>query len=172
VITTPTPMGSIRYYPRYLKAEIRRLRQAGDTEIQAPWPVNDRKPGDPGVKGTGTGSIPVWALYSPEQLLERARVILEGMLEAYQWIVERYFARLKPAMRTAVTLPARVEGVLVPRCINNYTGPDGVPILQWYLEPLDRGSKSKVALRLASSPVDATKPAKTSLTRCSYSGRT
>ena len=73
----------------------------------------DLMPGDPGHIETGRGSAYMWEWYSPEVLLERVRIILEGALDGYRRFVEELFSRLAPHMLIAATLPARLTGTLI-----------------------------------------------------------
>ena len=60
----------------------------------------------------------MWNLYSPETLLRWVRIIMEGAFEGYRRLVEEYFSRLAPHLRVAATLPARLEGTLLLRHLN------------------------------------------------------
>ena len=137
-----------RFYPRYLHAELRRLREAGVNEMRPPWPTSDRAPDSPELDRPGRSSVAVWSLYSPERLLERARVVFDQMLETYRWVVKRYFSRLAPAMATWAMLPARVTGTLYYGRIADYPAEDRPPVLSWYLDPLPEGAEGGTALEL------------------------
>lgn len=136
------------FYPRYLRAELRRMQAVGRREMYPPWPTQDLRPDAPELHRPDRNSVATWALYSPERLLERARVVFEGMLETYRWIVQRYFPHLAPAMPTWTMLPARVIGVLYYGYMADTTLEDKPPILCWYLDPLGEGAESEVAFRL------------------------
>jgi hypothetical protein len=120
----------------HLRVEVNRLRGAGETELHDPWPGPDRDFGKGGI----------WHPYSNEQILARAAAVYAGALEGYQQLVDVWFPKLAPRMRTAVTLPARLVGVVVPPRTNK--GIEGVPRIDWYLEALPHGSRSTVDLRL------------------------
>src|SRR3712207_9550407 len=84
-----------RYDLRNLRAEFGRLRDAGEAGLGPPWPTEDRL-GDPTVPDNGRGGIYAWNLYSPEVLLSRVSIIMEGALDGYRRLVETYFSRLAP----------------------------------------------------------------------------
>ena len=143
-----------RFYPRYMHAELRRLREAGVSEMRPPWPTSDRAPDSPELDRPGRSGVAVWALYSPERLLERARVVFEQMLVTYRWIVERYFPRLAPAMATWVMLPARVTGTLYYGRMASNPTEDRPPVLSWYLDPLPEGAEDETAFGLYDGGAD------------------
>lgn len=108
------------------------LRADGVLTIDAPYP-------GPDLAFTAGW---VWNPYSPEQLLERTRLVFTAALEGYQEITSTLLEPLRPRMRLAATLPARLIGRLVhPR------GEQG-PGLEWYLDPLPSGSATTVDIQL------------------------
>jgi hypothetical protein len=138
--------GGRNYELKYLKDKVHSLRDAGEGELRPPWPMHDRMPGDPRYVETGRGGAYVWAWYSPEALLERARIVLEGALDGYRRFVEEIFPRLAPHMLIAAALPARLTGALIlePR----EGRPDIGPYVAWYLEPLTPGSENELFVEI------------------------
>jgi hypothetical protein len=134
-----------RYDLRNLRAEFSRLRDAGEAELRPPWPMEDRL-GDPTVPDNGRGGIYAWNLYSPEVLLRRVSIIMEGALDGYRRLVETYFSRLAPHMLVAATLPACLKGTLTLHHINEH--PDHDPSLAWHLEPLPPGSDNDIRIEI------------------------
>jgi hypothetical protein len=134
------------YELKYLKDKVHGLRDAGEAELRPPWPMYDRMPGDPGYIETGRDSAYMWEWYSPEVLLERVRIILEGALDGYHRFVEELFPRFAPHMLIAATLPARLTGTLI---LNPREGrPDISPYVAWYLEPLPLGSENELSVEI------------------------
>jgi hypothetical protein len=137
------------YELRYLRDEIRRLREAGETELWPPWPTENLTFDDPKIKQLREAedtSVYTWDLYSTETVCERARVILEGALEGYSRFVEDLFPQLAPRLREAVLLPARLTGVLVTDSPSPYWRRQ--PSVDWYLDPLPPGNPNEVDLRV------------------------
>jgi hypothetical protein len=134
------------YELKYLKDKVHGLREAGDVELRPPWPMYDRMPGDPGYIETGRGSAYFWEWYSPEVLLERVRIILEGALDGYHRFVEELFPRLAPHMLIAATLPARLTGTLILKPREGR--PDISPYVAWHLEPLPPGSENELSVEI------------------------
>lgn len=133
------------YDLRYMKTEMRRLRAAGVTEMPPPWPTPDRWD-DPELRHTETGSVYVWEPYSPEALLAKVRIVLEGAFEGYRRFVEEYFGQLAPHMQIAATLPARLTGTLILSHID--TRMDRSPYVAWYLDPLPPGSTNETRIEI------------------------
>jgi hypothetical protein len=132
------------YELKYLKDKVHSLRDAGEAELRPPWLMYDRMPGDPGYIETGRGSAYLWEWYSPEVLLERVRIILEGALDGYRRFVEELFPRLAPHMLIAATLPAHLTGTLI---LNPREGrPDISPYVAWHLEPLPPESENELSV--------------------------
>jgi hypothetical protein len=128
------------------------LREAGEGYLRPPWPMYDRMPGDPGYTETGRGSAYLWEWYSPEALLERVRIVLEGALDGYRRFVEEYFPRLAPHMLIAATLPARLTGTLI--LAPGEERPDIGPYVAWYLDPLPPGSENAVSVGIGHERAD------------------
>jgi hypothetical protein len=84
----------------------------------------------------------VWEWYSPEALLARATVILEGALQGYRQFVDEYFAQLAPHLRRSVPLPARLTGTLILSHANKWTDSTS-PYVAWHLDPLPSGSDNE-----------------------------
>jgi hypothetical protein len=119
-----------------LRVEVDSLRKAGETELRGPWPGPDRDFGGGGI----------WASYTDKQILARAKAVYAGALEGYRLLVDTWFPRLAPGLQTAVTLPARLVGVVVPP--KPEKGIKGSPVIDWYLEALPSGRRSTVDLSL------------------------
>ena len=120
----------------WLKRVIIHRRELGEEYIQPPWPGPD--------KGFGGGWL--WESYTDEQMLARTKAVLWGAIEGYQQIVDKWFSRLAPRLQTAVTMPARLVGVLYsPRRSGRML--EG-PALKWYLEALPRGSNSYIDINI------------------------
>jgi len=124
------------YNTNYLRVEMRRLREASQTELHSPWPGPDRDFG----KGW------IWNPYSDKQILARAETVYAGALEGYQQLVHTWFPMFAPRLQTAVTLPARLVGVITPPQPDK--GLEGIPCIGWYLEALPQGSQSIIDLCL------------------------
>jgi hypothetical protein len=138
----------LRYELRYLKDKIRRMHDAGEEELRAPWPHRDLMPGDPSIRTHGEGTMTshwVWEPYSTGVLLELTRTVVGGALEAYRLFVASYFSRLAPHLQIAVTLPARLTGVLV---LSHIAQPDVRPYVAWHLDPLPPGSNNEVQIEI------------------------
>jgi hypothetical protein len=124
------------YDLRFLEREVKRLRQAGNGYLHPPWPGSDRD-----LQGGGR----IWDLYTPNQLLARARRVYEGALRGYQELVEAWFPNMSNDLRTSVLLPAKLIGALVlPQEGERFNS----STISWYLEPLPAGSESVVDIRL------------------------
>lgn len=121
-----------------LRDRITTLRAASMTEWPAPIPGRDLPQG-----------IWVWSSYSPERLLEKTICVFENAIIAYQQLVDEWFPNFRGRLEHAVTLPARVAGVVIPMATPNDSRG---PWVSWHFEPLLRGSKSEVALRLGTEP--------------------
>jgi hypothetical protein len=134
------------YELKYLRDRIHGLREAGEVELSPPWPMYDRMPGDPGYIATGRGSAYLWEWYSPEALLERVRIVLEGALEGYNRFVRELFPRLASHMLIAATLPARLTGTLILDLRGGQ--PDVSPYVAWYLEPLPPESENELTVEI------------------------
>jgi hypothetical protein len=134
------------YELKYLKDKVHSLRDAREAELRPPWPMYDLMPGDPGHIETRRGSAYMWEWYSPEVLLERVRIILEGALDGYRRFVEELFSRLAPHMLIAATLPARLTGTLI---LNPREGRlDISPYVAWHLETLSPGSENELSVEI------------------------
>jgi len=134
--------GSWRLYVGHFKAKVSDLREAGKTELQMPWPGPDRKM---------SGSMWIWEPYTDKQILARARFVYAGALEGYQQLVDMWFPRLASRMQTAVTLPARLVGVIAPQNQGKSS-----PTISWYWEALPYGSQSIVDVQIGEIGLDDT----------------
>ncbi len=123
-----------------LQIEVNRLREAGETELHAPWPGPDRDY----FRNPGW----VWDPYSDEQILTRAEAIYMGALEGYQQCVNTWFPKLAPRLRVATTLPARLVGMVVPPGPGKGPFSPG-PSIHWTLVPLPHGSQDVTDFQLS-----------------------
>jgi len=114
-------------------AYLRRKREAGATELEAPLPPADRKPGG-GMIGE---------FYTPERLVEIAKAMYEQALSAYRQLVERWFPTLASQLEHYVLLPVRIYGFVDPGHGRDF-GP--IPTLAGYSEALAPGSPSEVVM--------------------------
>jgi hypothetical protein len=130
----------------YLRDKVQALRDAGETELRPPWPTQDRLRGDPEYVESDRRSVWAWEQYSPETLLERARIVMAGALDGYRRFAEEVFLRLAPHMLIAATLPARLCGTLVVG--HTPDRPEVRPYVYWYLDPLPHGSTNDVRIEL------------------------
>ena len=110
------------------------LRASGLSEMAPPWPGWDREQGE--------GSF--WSLYTPDQLLERTRVVYEGAIRGYEQIVDLWLGPLAKRLATSVALPARLSGVL--RVGRPDAGYAVGPVLRWWLESLPVGAMTSVQI--------------------------
>ncbi|MDJ0616762.1 MAG: hypothetical protein QNJ63_08450 [Calothrix sp. MO_192.B10] len=79
--------------------------------------------------------------YSEQQLLARVKTIYSLAIEGYQQLVNTWFPKFAPRLATAVTLPARLVGVVTPTRFNNTE-----VCVQWYFKALQQGQSSYVDL--------------------------
>jgi hypothetical protein len=92
----------------------------------------------------------VWSAYSDQQLLGKVKVIYEAALLAYRQMVDEWFPSFRERMEFAVTLPARLTGVVIPTRAGKSATP---PSISWFLDPLPCGAATEVSLQLASAPL-------------------
>jgi hypothetical protein len=144
-VVTRLPCGLVQRWPSpllidadSLRDRITAIRAAGATEWPAPTPGRDLPPGNW-----------VWSSYSPDRLLAKTACVFEKTIMAYQQLVDEWFPNFKSRLEHAVTLPARVVGVVIPMGSLNDSRE---PLVSWHFEPLPRGAKSEVALRLGTEP--------------------
>lgn len=137
------PCGLFRKFPSpllidtdCLRNRIKALRIASATEWSAPTPGRDLPQGNW-----------AWSSYSPERLLEKTTCVFEKTILAYQQLVDEWFPNFRDRLEHAVTLPARVIGVVIPTSASNGLY---APCISWYFEPLPKGLKSEVVLHLGS----------------------
>jgi len=124
------------YNLNQFRVEVNRLCGAGETELHGPWPGPDRD---------YSGGW-IWDPYSDTQILARTEAVYAGALEGYRQLVDTWFPKLAPRLQTAMTLPARLVGVVAPPRLDK--GFAGSPGISWYLEALPHGSQSTADLRL------------------------
>ncbi|MBD2084149.1 NACHT domain-containing protein [Coleofasciculus sp. FACHB-542] len=114
-------------YLNQLMAEINHLREAGKVELRSPLPEPDL-----GLRDGWIGKS-----YTQQQLLARAKAVYSGAIEGYKQLVDTWFPKLAPQLKTAVMLPVRFVGVIVQQ------GDFGI---HWHFEVLPHGSQSIVEL--------------------------
>ncbi|MBD2181861.1 hypothetical protein H6S82_00135 [Planktothrix sp. FACHB-1355] len=125
-----------RHYLNQLTTEVNRLREIGEAELRPPWPGPDCR-----FKGGW-----IWESYSQQQILARAKAVYAGAIEGYQQLVSTWFPKFAPHLATAVTLPARLVGVIVlPKPDDELKGILG---LEWYFEALPYEQQSYVDFRI------------------------
>lgn|GEM_PF-4094083 len=117
-----------------LRAEVDRLRAAGVSNLQPPWPTQDQPMGSS-----------IWDGFSPDRLMERAQAIHEAALTAYVAILNRWFPNLKSDMGAAVLMPARFKGWITPPSPGDNKSRPGIT---WLFEPLPIDSPTEVQLQL------------------------
>lgn len=122
---------------RLLYMELRRL---GDnaTTLDPPWPGPDIP--------FGPNTRLIWDVYSPNQILARARAVYSAAIEVYQELVRRMPPQVADRLSTYVKLPARLVGMVSPP--RQGDGLQGIPTVAWYWEVLPQGSSTSVDLRL------------------------
>lgn len=113
--------------------------------LHPPWPGPDRD---------AQASTWIWDSYTDEQLLAGVTAVYGAALEWYQWIVDAWFPKVAPRMETAVILPARFVGIVVPAPRNEEHW--GGPRMSWYWDPLPHGSHSSIDIRLGKELLDFT----------------
>lgn len=136
-------IGGRWYDVNQLRAEMNRFQKVGETKLHSPWPGPDRD----------FGGVWIWSPYTDERMLARAQAVYGGALEGYRQLVDTWFPKLAPRLQTAVTLPARLVGVVVPP--RPEKGFWGGPSISWYLDALPYGSQSTVGLRLGKHHIRA-----------------
>ena len=114
-----------------LQAAVDEARAGGADALDPPWPVPDQD-----LRGRGW----VWAPYSDEQTLERARVVYAGAFEGYQQLVTTWFPRLAPRLPHWLMLPAKIRGVIIPGRLPG-SGLGDAPSISWYMEPFEAVSE-------------------------------
>jgi hypothetical protein len=122
-----------------LRQMVGRLEAEGRAFLAPPWPAADLAPPVDG------------RFYTPERLLQRAQLVYETAIEAYQSLVLRFFASFGPRLHHFQIFPARFVGELRPQSAGRI---DDVLVAHW--QPLPRGSGSEVAftLQLEDKPYD------------------
>jgi len=119
-----------------LNEYISRRKKEGEITLVAPWPRKD-------IELNRSGWL--WEFYSDNQILKRARAIYTAALEEYENLVNSLFINLKQRMLIATLLPVKLHGQLYFH--ENQTWGRN-PNMNWYFEPLEKGSKSEVDIRL------------------------
>ncbi len=125
--------GGNRLRPRYIQAELARLRDLGENQLEPPWPTDDQNRG-PFVQDG----------YSDEQLVRRATAVYGAALEGYAAIVERWFPPFADRLRWATAMPLRLKGT-VGRVSRLALG--DAPVINWHVVPLPDGSPNAIELR-------------------------
>ena len=122
-----------RYYLAQLATEVNRLYAIGEVDLHPPWPEPDRNLRD------GWS----WEGYTQEQLLARAKAVYTGALEGYQQLVNTWFQKFAPRLKTAVIMPVRLVGV-IPLLESGSLGG-----LSWYFEVRPRECSNVVDFNFA-----------------------
>ncbi len=131
-----------RYSCDEIRLKLGRLSNAGEKELCPPWPGPDKQ----------MRSGWLWKSYSDQQILLRTKAVFEGALEGYKQIVGRWFSKFATGLQLALTLPARLVGVVIPP--GRGAGTDRGPIMIWYLEPLPYGSATRVDVELGEQSIE------------------
>ena len=127
-----------------IRRAIRRLKEAGITELRSPTPTRD-------ITSPTDGWV--WSFYTESRLLERTRVVYELALAGYAYMVEHWFVALRSRMWHSATFPVRFKGILTPSSLRRGGGDFGEhPRLDYWFEPLPFGTKSQVEIVLAPAP--------------------
>lgn len=122
-----------RHYLNQLKTEVNRLYAIGEVDLHPPWPEPDRDLRDGWI----------WEGYTQQQLLARAKAVYTGALEGYQQLVNRWFQKFAPRLKTAVMMPVRLVGVIP---LLESGSPGG---LSWYFEVRPRECSNVVDFNFA-----------------------
>lgn len=125
------------YYLKRLRQEITRLQSLNQSELCSPWVGPDSLQGQR-----------LWELYSPQRLSVRIKGIYKAALDIYQQMIETKFQSLKPGLKIAAMLPARLVGNISPI---HYQGVFGTspPDFYWFLEALPEGQSNEVELSIS-----------------------
>jgi hypothetical protein len=129
-------------YLKYLRQEIKRLRELNHTSLNSPWIGPDL-----------TNGKRLWELYSPQRLQARIQMVYKAALDIYQTIVETWFPKLKPGLQIAATLPARLVGHLSPVLGDNAMGTTEPPWFDWFLEPLPKNQTNAVEVYISEDDI-------------------
>lgn len=124
-----------------LRQTVTSLREAGTTHLLPPLPYPDLLP------SAGRRSVRIWNLFSSECMRVRASEVILKAHIAYRQIVELWFPRIGPHMRTAATLPGRIVGLL--RHSPGSTSLSDCPTGYWYLEPVSQSEEISVDIGLS-----------------------
>lgn len=122
-----------RYYLDQLETEVNRLYAIGEVDLHPPWPGPDRDLKDGWM----------WEGYTQQQLLARAKAVYTGALEGYQQLVNTWFQKFAPRLKTAVMMPVRLVGV-IPLLESGSLGG-----LSWYFEVRPRECSNIVDFNFA-----------------------
>lgn len=125
-----------------VKRRLSELAASADV-VRPPWPPPDREQG---------GGAWVWSIYSPARQVERLNAVFKAAIDAYRDVTLKWLPRIAPRLQKFATLPARLVGNFQP----GTDGPDGWPVLQWYLEPVSPGKETQVDIQIrpASASID------------------
>lgn len=123
-------------YLKQLRRRINYLKEIGEVNLRNPWFEPDRKQGRY-----------IWNQFSSEQLLIRAKAVYKGALDAYLQLVQTWFTTLRPGMKIAATLPARLVGLIRASALSDGSY-DRPPYILWFLEalPEDRENEVEIAI--------------------------
>jgi len=137
------PDGKVRIFPHgvvdatCLKARLLHLRSVSTRFWPSPSPGRDQN----------CKSTYIWSAYSDEQLLNKVKDIFAKAIEGYEQTISSWFPAFRDQMVHAVTLPARLVGVVIPS--KNHSELSR-PWINWYFDPLPKGSLSEISLNLGS----------------------
>jgi NACHT domain len=136
------------YYFNELRREINSLYDSGELMLKNPWV-------GPNLNLSRAGHISNF--YTTEQLQTRIMQVYKAALDVYQLLTQTWFQPLMPNLDIAVSLPAKLVGVIYPNniyCFNpTYDSVtkglnDDPPELDCFLQPLPRGQKNDVFVKI------------------------
>jgi hypothetical protein len=142
------------YYFKELRREINRLHDLGELILRNPW-------AGPNLDLTTAGHI--GNFYTTEQLQTRITQVYKASLDVYQLLTQNWFQPLMPNLDIAVSLPARLVGVIYPNNIY-YSNPiynsvmdDFIhypPEFDCFLQPLPREHNNDVFVKIGTQCPD------------------
>jgi hypothetical protein len=136
------------YYFKKLRRKIDSLRDSGELILKNPWVgpnLNLSMAGHPAN------------FYTTEQLQTRVTQVYKAALDVYQLLTQTWFQPLMPNLDIAVSLPARLVGIIYPNTLYYFNPADNSivnnlndypPKFDCFLQPLSRGQKNDVFVKI------------------------